>query len=291
MGLSELNHGNLRAAYEEGERKTLLEWLKRCKYIGFDADGTLIDPPINYYQRVAPEAFRRLLKDLQENIPELRNIKPSTIKGLVDLLKVNNSAPAIAPRVIGALRALQPDISDEFLTAQVNAYWKALYEIEHGNSKNLRTRVKTAGPYDVDSLKPLQEAGKVLFLISNVAPDILNGYQDAIRFHTGITFSFALTPWIFTNHDQMKKPNIQLFEYAVINMQGLGLMDPTLSFKEIMRQTAYVGDETSDLLFAQNAGALGVWMKKVGEPPKEHAKLGPYLTFGNCGEIVQAILK
>lgn len=292
MGSKESDYRNLSADDKEIEQKALLEWLKSCKYIGFDVDGTLLDAPIGYYRRVTAEAFKRLVVKLQSNIPILNTVQRITINGLVRQLKETRSTHETVLRVTHALQFLQPDIDERALQAQLNAYWEVLYEVEHGNNKNLRTRMKEAGPYDVNSLLPLQQSDRVLFLISNVPTDILSGYRDAIRWHTGVTFPYVLTPWMFPGRaGQMKKPNVQLFEHAIADMQGLGYMDPNLSFREIMRQTAYVGDDMSDMLFAQGAGALPVWMNKEGEQPKGFSSLNPFLEFRSCEEITRAILE
>lgn len=300
MGLRESNGPDLSTEYEAAEKEKLEKRLQECLYIGFDLDGTLLDAPMKYYQRVATIAFRELLKELRKNIPELGELQQDTINGLVKVLKVIKSTQEIAPRVSYILKALQPNTSDEAISVQTKMFFRKLFDTEHGNTKNMRTRMRTAGPYDVDALQPLLDAGKLIFIISNAPDDIMHGYQGAIRWHTrdevirpqGIIFPYSLSPWEFgiDRAQTMAKPNPDLFKHAVSSMQALGLMNQNASYEEIMYRTAYIGDDSTDIRFALEAGAVGIWMNKVGEPPKGLAKLGPFLTYNNCGEIVQAIL-
>lgn len=284
----ESNEANFRTEYEESEREKLRERLKRCTALGFDVDGTLLDVVITYYQKIATDTLRELFNQLKKENSKLVTPTRATVNKIVR--EFISSTSDISPVATDILRLAQRNISNETLEAQIGQFWRTFYRVEHRRPKNLRKRMRGAGPYDVDALKPLQEAGMVLFLVSNNPTDILNGYQNAIKYYTGVTFPYAQTPYNFPDPVFMKKPNRLLFEEAVVSMQAKGLMDPNLSFAEIMDKTAFVGDDSTDVEFAQNVGAVPIWMNKVGEPPKGLAKLGPFLTYNSCEEIVEAIL-
>ncbi len=178
-------------------------------------------------------------------------------------------------------------------------FWAVFKKEELKKRKNLRTRITTAGPYDVHALIPLANRGIVIGAITNAPENIMRGYLDSIRFYTkdnvyrpqGFSFDYALSAWRSEITSRMPKPNPGLLRYAIYDMQKQGIIDSSWSYGDVMSKTTYWGDEKNDLIFGINAGvAVAGLLDRAGKHPKGFPDLPPHLVFNNYEQIKEVML-
>lgn len=249
------------------EHRSLIERLRQCRIIIFDADDTLVHTDVEYFKPV-----------IRKTVDQL-SISPDRAGEIDKLLLVLDSARSVTA-------------FHEKLGIERANFWDIFDAIDRQDMYKARLKATDIFP-DVYSLKQIQD-GREFMIVTHARRDLAVQYPGLIFSRAGINFPIVQTIYNYESPQTIRKPDHRL---VTDMLTELGYMDalmpaeisnPLSMNRPIMEQIAVIGDSRDDLKLAHNLpGAIPVWINRDN---KTHKNLGfPYLEFPDLVEFVKAV--